>query len=958
MSVSADEIKVLLTADASQLQEGMAQATAATTSAVQAQMAAFGELDALLEGHTETLEQLAAQEQALDTLQQAGLVSTEELTAAMTALDAAEAALTESTEELAESQVESNAAMTLSGGVARELGVMIGELLRGNYTRLEGSTITLANRSGLLGAALNALTSPIGVAITAAAALGYEVYETEQHFEDMDRALLATGDSAGITAGQMIALSDQIAESTHNYTEAREAVQQLAESGRFAGQNFQLVATAAAEMANLTGQSIQSCVSEMDKLQEDPLKAAAALNDQYHFLTASTYEQMEALVKQGDTAGAAALAFQAFASTMQTRTDTLTEHANILVKAWENVKDQFSQSMEFLNVSLGGGDAAEQLTVRLRELNDMIKTYSTESSHGLGSSVTTAQLEQQTAVVQQLTAEVNKQKAAASAVGDAAQKSAAQIDQMEKAFKKEGGDRSAAEQDKQDLQEMQVARNVSLSEEKAYWEMIASTAQQGSAEYRQAIQQLIEIKNKQAEADKEAARQAVEAQKQRDAAVMDGLQEERAATQENTAARIQADSTVLQSAVRTYGMRSSQAKSALNQMLADERSYDKAVEQAAQQAVTQQEQILKTNVKDQMEADQEKLRSIQGQYRAGAISAQQYLADSKAITQQELNDFAQYIAKKTALDQGNVTALEKDAQDWVTQSQATLKQYQSNNNEVAKTFQQDWDRTSKSIANSMGRGFTQIIFSNQSMSQKLQQEGEQLAERLTQTVVTKVVQKFLEGEAQKTAAAIAGATQRNAVQQASSLAGLAQLADADETQILNAAKTAAANAYASASAIPVIGWILGPIAAGVAFTAVEAYGNLSSAAGGWDNIPADQLAMVHKNEMILPAHIAEPVRQFAQNYSFGSTAMQSGGWGNVDVGRQEALQHEALASHIASRVADHVSSAVAGGGASNTQNIHVHANDAKSFSQMLQRDPSAIAKAAKRAMNPGGRRRR
>ena len=60
MSVSADEIKVILTADASDLQVGMAQATAATTSSVQAQMAAFGELDALLEGHTETLEQLAA----------------------------------------------------------------------------------------------------------------------------------------------------------------------------------------------------------------------------------------------------------------------------------------------------------------------------------------------------------------------------------------------------------------------------------------------------------------------------------------------------------------------------------------------------------------------------------------------------------------------------------------------------------------------------------------------------------------------------------------------------------------------------------------------------------------------------------------------------------------------------------------------------------------------------------
>ncbi|WP_233842197.1 phage tail length tape measure family protein [Dyella sp. 2HG41-7] len=956
MSVSPDEIKVLLTADASQLQAGMAEATAATTSAVQAQMSAFGELDALLGGHTETLEQLAAQEQALDTLQQAGLVSAEELTTAFSALNAAELQLTATTETAAAAQAVQNDAMNLSGGAARELGVMIGELARGNYTRLEGSTITLANRTGLLGAALNALTSPIGIAIAAAAALGYEVYETEQHFEDMDRAVLATGGSVGVTAGQMVALSDQIAVSTHNYTEAREAVQQLAESGRFAGQNFELVATAAAEMANLTGESIRRCVTEMEKLQEDPLKAAAALNDQYHFLTASTYAQMEAAVKQGDTMGAAAIAFEAFATTMQQRTDTLTQHANILARAWQDVKQQFSQSMEFLNVQLGGGDAAAQLTVRLRELNDMIKTYSAESSHGFGSSVTTDQLQRQTQVVQQLTAEVNKQKATAAAVGDSAQKSAAQIDQMEKAFKRAGGDRSAAEQDKQDLEEMQVARTVSLGEEKAYWEMIESTAQEGSAEYRQAIQQLIEIKRKQAEADKEAARQATEAQKQRDAAIMDGLEEERAATQENTAARIQADNKVLQSAIQMYGIRTSQARSALNQMLADERSYEKAGAQAAQQARDQQAAILKTNVADQMAADQQKLQSIQEMFRTGEISAQQYLAASRTINQEELSAFAQYIAQKTALDQGSVKALEKDAQDWVTGSNAILKQYERSNADVGKAVEQDWERTSKSIANSVGRGFTQILFSNQSMNQKLAQEAQQLSETLVQNVVTKVVQKFIEGEVQKTAAAAAGAAQRDAVQSTSALAGLAQLADADETQILNAAKTAAANTYAATSSIPIVGPILAPLAAGAAFVAVEAYANLSSAAGGWDDIPADQLAMVHKNEMILPAHIADYVRTAAQGPQFSAGPAASSDFGMQAAVSHQQRQSEALAAQYGSHAAAGNSGAAGSSGAT-SQTIHVHANDPKSFGQMLQRDPNAFAKAARRAMNPGGRRR-
>jgi hypothetical protein len=35
---------------------------------------------------------------------------------------------------------------------------------------------------------------------------------------------------------------------------------------------------------------------------------------------------------------------------------------------------------------------------------------------------------------------------------------------------------------------------------------------------------------------------------------------------------------------------------------------------------------------------------------------------------------------------------------------------------------------------------------------------------------------------------------------------------------------------------------------------------IASAAGGWDRIPSDQIAQLHKNEMVLPAHLAERIR--------------------------------------------------------------------------------------------------
>lgn len=88
---------------------------------------------------------------------------------------------------------ENTAAMTINGGVARELGVLTGEGLRGNFTRMEGSAITLANRLGLM----NTVFSPLGLAIGgAAAAIGIMSAAAIQGYleeQELNRAIVATG---------------------------------------------------------------------------------------------------------------------------------------------------------------------------------------------------------------------------------------------------------------------------------------------------------------------------------------------------------------------------------------------------------------------------------------------------------------------------------------------------------------------------------------------------------------------------------------------------------------------------------------------------------------------------------------------------------------------------------------------------------------------------------------------
>ena len=94
-----------------------------------------------------------------------------------------------------------------------------------------------------------------------------------------------------------------------------------------------------------------------------------------------------------------------------------------------------------------------------------------------------------------------------------------------------------------------------------------------------------------------------------------------------------------------------------------------------------------------------------------------------------------------------------------------------------------------------------------------------------------------------------------------------------ETNFL-AAKDAAGNAWSSAADIPVVGWILAPVAAAAAFAGVMAF-----AEGGWDNVPSDQVAMIHKQEMVLPAHIANPLRESLASGTMGG----SGGGGDTHV---------------------------------------------------------------------------
>lgn len=95
------------------------------------------------------------------------------------------------------------------------------------------------------------------------------------------------------------------------------------------------------------------------------------------------------------------------------------------------------------------------------------------------------------------------------------------------------------------------------------------------------------------------------------------------------------------------------------------------------------------------------------------------------------------------------------------------------------------------------------------------------------------------------------------------IVGLIAQKAVDIKAVLNNAIVAASGAYASTAAIPIVGPALAPGAASLAYANVAAMaGGLAVARRGYD-IPAgvNPLVQAHEREMILPAEIAEPVRE-------------------------------------------------------------------------------------------------
>lgn len=181
------------------------------------------------------------------------------------------------------------------------------------------------------------LVNPFTVAGAAAAGLGIAYYKGSQEADEFRKALVLSGNAAGSNVGAMADLARQISTTVGTTGAAADALTQVANSGKIAGDSFGVVAAAALQMKDATGRAVEETIADFVKIGKDPVAAARELNDQYNFLTASTYAQIQALKDQGDTVGAAKLLTDTYAQTIDTRSKEIVENLGWIEKAWRGV---------------------------------------------------------------------------------------------------------------------------------------------------------------------------------------------------------------------------------------------------------------------------------------------------------------------------------------------------------------------------------------------------------------------------------------------------------------------------------------------------------------------------------------------------------------------------------------------------------------------------------------------
>ncbi|KAA0983314.1 phage tail tape measure protein [Pseudomonas sp. ANT_J28] len=191
--------------------------------------------------------------------------------------------------------------------------------------------------AGASAAGLLTVLAPLALATAAVGALAVAYFKGSAEQDAFNKSLILTGSYVGTTADGLASMARQVSSTVGTTGAAAAVLAQLAGSGNIAAYSFEGITKAALTMKEATGKAVEETVAEFASIAKEPVAASIKLNEQYHYLTASVYEQVAALEKQGEQAAAVKLATDSFADAIQSRGEKITERLGLIEGAWNKV---------------------------------------------------------------------------------------------------------------------------------------------------------------------------------------------------------------------------------------------------------------------------------------------------------------------------------------------------------------------------------------------------------------------------------------------------------------------------------------------------------------------------------------------------------------------------------------------------------------------------------------------
>lgn len=230
-----------------------------------------------------------------------------------------------------------------------------------------------------VGTYIAGLVNPFTLAAGAVGLLGLAYYQGSEEQDEFNKSLILTGNLVGQTSGQLGSMAARVSAATGATTGAAATVlNQLVSTGKVASAELERVTSAIVQTSKATGIATDDLVGDFNKIAADPVAAISSLNDKYHFLTLSTYNQVKALQEEGNQQDAARVASEAYSSAMQKRSDDIKASLGSLEIAWNSLTGSASKAWDAM---LGVG-REQTIQDKIATLNDNIADAQKRQAEG------------------------------------------------------------------------------------------------------------------------------------------------------------------------------------------------------------------------------------------------------------------------------------------------------------------------------------------------------------------------------------------------------------------------------------------------------------------------------------------------------------------------------------------------------------------------------------------------